>query len=161
MVIIATSISYAHAVGSISGNVTDSTAAVIPGAHVKVQNQGTNEIREVQTDTGGHFTIPLLPIGVYTVTVVDPGFKDVAIKNATLEVQQSLVVDIKMTVATVNNQVDVSGEDQQVQLQISDATLGQVIHADQVGQLPLNGSDFVQLALLSPGTSRGEQPEIS
>jgi hypothetical protein len=157
-VVTAPCVSRAQAVGSISGNVTDSTAAVIPGAHVKVQNQGTNEVREVQTDAGGHFTIPLLPIGVYTVTVVEAGFKDAAIRNATLEVQQSLVVDVKMALASVNNQVEVSGEDHQVQLQASDATLGQVIHADQVGQLPLNGRDFVQLALLSPGTSRGEQP---
>ena len=152
------SVCRAQAVGSISGNVSDTTGAVIPGAQVKVQNQGTNEVRPAVTDAAGHFTVPLLPIGVYSITVVDPGFKDVTLKDTTLEVQQSLVVDIKMSLAGVTNQVNVTGDDQQVQLQTADASLGQVIHADQVGQLPLNGRDFVQLALLSPGTSRGEQP---
>jgi hypothetical protein len=148
----------AQAVGNISGNVADSTGAVIPGAQVKVQNQGTSEVRQVQTDSGGHFSIPLLPIGVYTVTVVNPGFKNVTVKDATLEVQQSMLLDIKMSLESVSSEISVTGENQPVQLQTSDATLGQVIHADQVGELPLNGRNFVQLALLSPGATRGEQP---
>ncbi len=148
----------AQAVGSISGNVSDSTGAVIPGAQVEVQNQGTSEVRSVRTDGAGHFTVPLLPIGIYSVSVSEPGFQEVTIKDATLEVQQNMVVAIKMNAASVTNQVEVMSDESQAQLQTADATLGQVIHADQVAQLPLNGRDFVQLALLSPGTSRGEQP---
>ena len=154
----ASSVCRAQAVGTISGTVSDSTGAVVGGAKVKVQNQGTSEIRELQSDPSGNFTVPLLPTGTYSVTVVDAGFKEVVVKDARLEVQQNLNITVTLVPASVNNQVEVTDEDQQVQLQTSNATLGQVIHAEQVGQLPLNGRDFVQLALLSPGTSRGEQP---
>jgi hypothetical protein len=147
----------AQAVGSISGRVLDPTAAIVPGATVTVINQGTNAERTAQADSGGYFAFPLLPIGAYTVRVTQTGFQPAELKNASLEGQQNVRLEIKLQAATVSSTVDVRAEQSTAAVQRDDATLGQTIHAQQVADLPLNGRDFAQLALLTPGTTRGEQ----
>ena len=57
---------FAQAVGTISGTVTDSTGAVVPGAVVTATNVGTTAVREAVTDQAGRYVLPLLPIGTYT-----------------------------------------------------------------------------------------------
>ncbi len=146
----------AQAVGSISGHVADVSSALVPGATVTAINQGTNAERTAHADSGGYFALPLLPIGTYTVRVVQPGFQTFELKNASLEGQQNLELDIKLRPADVNATVNVEA-DQPNTVQRADSTLGQTIHAEQVADLPLNGRDFAQLALLTPGTTRGEQ----
>ncbi len=147
----------AQAVGSISGRVTDATTAIIPGATVIVINQGTNAQRTAQADSGGYFAFPLLPIGTYTVRVTQNGFQPSELKNASLEGQQNVQLEIKLQAASVSSTVDVQAEQSTAAVQRADATLGQTIHAEQVADLPLNGRNFAQLALLTPGTTRGEQ----
>src|ERR1035441_10506940 len=146
----------AQAVGSISGHVADVSSALVPGATVTAINQGTNAERTAKADSGGYFALPLLPIGTYTVRIVQPGFQTFELKNASLEGQQNLQLDIKLRLADVNATVNVEAE-QTNTVQRADSTLGQTIHAEQVANLPLNGRDFAQLALLTPGTTRGEQ----
>jgi len=146
----------AQAVGSISGRVADVSSAIIPGATVTVINQGTNAERTAQADSSGYFALPLLPIGAYTVRVVQPGFQPFELKNASLEGQQNLELDIKLSSAATTTTVNVEAE-QTNSVQRADSTLGQTIHAEQVADLPLNGRNFAQLALLTPGTTRGEQ----
>ncbi|MDP9051200.1 MAG: carboxypeptidase-like regulatory domain-containing protein [Acidobacteriota bacterium] len=147
----------AQAVGSISGHVVDASSAIIPGATVRAINQGTNAERTAQTDSRGYFAFPLLPIGSYTVRVEQAGFQPAEYKNAALEGQQIVQLEIKLQAAAVTATVNVQAEQSATTVQRADATLGQTIHAEQVADLPLNGRDFAQLALLTPGTTRGEQ----
>lgn len=152
-----THIAGAQATGSISGHVVDATGASIPGATVTVINQNTNAQRTVQTGSGGQFTFALLPIGSYTVRSSGAGFQPIELKNTTLETQASLDLELKLGAAAVSSSVEVQAEQSEAQVVRTDATLGQTIHAEQVADLPLNGRDFAQLALLTPGTARGEQ----
>src|SRR5579875_2454540 len=152
------SMSSAQAVGSISGTITDSTGAVMAHVQVNVKNQGTGEERTVTTDDSGHYMVPLLPVGTYSVTASANGFRSSEDRNVNLEVQQNRTIDLVLQPASVGTEITVSSQEAQVEVQRTDATLGQTIHSEQVAQLPLNGRDFVQLALLGPGTVRGQRP---
>src|ERR1700757_1092149 len=66
---------YGQATGSFEGTVSDKTGSVISGATVKVTSQGTAQTREAKTDDTGHYLIPLVPIGTYTVHVESQGFQ--------------------------------------------------------------------------------------
>jgi hypothetical protein len=146
---------YAQSVGAVSGHVTDSTEASVPGATVTIVNQNTNATRAVKADKSGYFAFELLPIGTYNIHTEFTGFQASELTAIALEGQQSLVVEVKLQPAGVSSVVDVRADPTTVQR--SDATLGQTIHAQEVADLPLNGRDFAQLALLTPGTTRGEQ----
>ena len=153
--VVSTASAFAQSVGSISGTVMDASKASLPGAVVTARNEGTSIVREVVTDASGRYAMPLLPIGTYTVGVSMSGFQPQERTSIVLEVQASLALDFTLDIAGVTSQVTVLGESQVVQLQRSDANLGQLINAQQVAELPLNGRNFVQLALLGPGTVTG------
>jgi hypothetical protein len=146
---------FAQAVGTISGTVTDSTGAVVPGAVVTARNAGTAAVREAVTNTAGRYVLALLPIGSYTVSASMSGFQTAEKSGVTLTVQQSLTLDFGLQMSGLNTEVTVTSQVSEVALQRSDASLGQLINADQVAELPLNGRNFVQLALLGPGTVTG------
>jgi len=146
---------FAQSVGSIAGTVTDASKASVPGAVISARNEGTSAVREVVTDTAGRYAIPLLPIGNYTVTATMSGFQTQERSQVVLEVQGSLTLDFALSISTLATEVTVLSEAAVVQLQRSDASLGQLINAQQVAELPLNGRNFVQLALLGTGTVTG------
>lgn len=140
--------------GNILGVVTDQTGSIVPGAKIIVTDQSTNIQQTLITDSSGRFQALLLPVGTYTVTASASGMKEGELKGIVLETQQSREVNFVLVPATVQQTVTV--EATAVQVERSDATVGQVIHSQQVSQLPLNGRDFVQLAALAPGVTQGE-----
>ncbi|CAN5746159.1 hypothetical protein BH18ACI5_BH18ACI5_15960 [soil metagenome] len=146
---------YAQSVGNISGTVTDESGGGVPGATVTAKNEGTGAVREIVTDGSGRYVLALLPIGSYSVSALMSGFRTEERTNVMLEVQQSLTLDFGLKISSVSSEVTVTSEVATVSLQRSDANLGQLINAQQVAQLPLNGRNFVQLALLGPGTVAG------
>ena len=78
-----------QAAGSFSGNVLDKSGSVVAGATVKVVSQGTGLTRDVKTDSAGHYLIPLLPVGTYTVRVDATGFQSAASQDLPLQVQEA------------------------------------------------------------------------
>jgi hypothetical protein len=142
--------------GSLSGNVEDKTGAVLPGATVTATSQGTGISRTTKTDDAGHFLLPLLPIGIYTLQVSAQGFQTVEEKDIKLQVNESREVNFSLAPAAVQQTVEVSAT--AVAVETANPTLGQVITSQQVAQLPLNGRDFVQLATLAPGTTQETNP---
>ncbi|HXM02109.1 MAG TPA: carboxypeptidase regulatory-like domain-containing protein, partial [Chthoniobacterales bacterium] len=140
--------------GTILGSVTDQSGAAIPGAKVLITNQGTNSQQAVTTDSSGRYEALLLPVGTYTVTVSAAGLKEAVVRNVVLETQQSRELNFALVPGTVQQTVTV--DETAVQVERTDPTLGQVIHSQQVSELPLNGRDFVQLATLAPGVTQGE-----
>ncbi len=147
---------YGQASGSFSGTVTDKTGSVISGATVKATSQGTGFSRESKTDDSGHYLMPLMPIGDYTLRVDSQGFGPVEQKDVRLQVDEHRELDFTVTPASVTSTVEVSATE--VAVQTTNPTLGQVITSQQVAQLPLNGRDFVQLATLTPGTTQETNP---
>jgi Carboxypeptidase regulatory-like domain len=146
----------AQAVGSFQGTVVDKSGSPITGAKVTVTSQGTGAIREAETDETGHYTVNLLPVGVYTVRVEFKGFQPAESKDIKLQVDEQRELDFSLSPATVSSTVEVVANE--VAVETANPTLGQVITSQQVSQLPLNGRDFVQLATLTPGTTQETNP---
>ncbi len=147
---------HGQATGSFSGTVSDNSGAVLSGAKVIVTAQATNISRDALTDDTGHFLIPLLGVGDYTIKVDAKGFKPSEAKNVRLQIDEHRELDFKLVPASVSTSVEVNATE--VAVQTSNPTLGQVITSEQVAELPLNGRDFVQLATLTPGVTQETNP---
>ena len=149
---------WAQANGSFSGTVSDKSGSVIPNAKVSIHSQGTGIERSATTDSSGHYTVPLLPVAIYNVEVSAPSFQTVQQNDVKLQVDEHREIDFSMSPATVSEKVEVQAGTEEIQVQTTNPTLGQVINEQQVAQLPLNGRDFVQLATLTPGTTQETNP---
>jgi hypothetical protein len=147
---------YSQANGSFSGTVTDKTGSVIAGATVKITSQGTGLTREAKSDGSGHYVLPLLPVSVYTIRVEFQGFQTTEQKDVRLQVDEQREIDFALNPASVSSTVEVSANE--VAVETTNPSLGQVITEQQVAQLPLNGRDFVQLASLTPGATQETNP---
>src|SRR3954462_9077206 len=133
---------------TITGTVTDSGGAVIPGATVTITNLATNvTITQPTTETGSYLLVNLIP-GKYQVEVELTGFKRVS-QVVTLEVGQRARVDARLEVGTLSETVTV-GETTQL-LNSNDATLGTVIPQFQVSNLPVAIRNWDDLLALVPG----------
>jgi hypothetical protein len=143
--------SFAQATASFSGTVTDKSGSALVGANVKVTSTTTGFQREIRTDQTGHFLVPLLPVGIYTVRVDDAGFQSAASVDQRLQIDEAREVNFSLSPATVQESVLVTGD--AASIETGSPSLGQVITAQQVSQLPLNGRNFVQLATLTAGVT--------
>jgi hypothetical protein len=142
--------------GRIGGTVVDASGSAVPGAKVTITSQGTAITRTAETGASGEYLVPLLPVGVYSLAVEKASFKLEETKNITLQVNENRKVDITLSPGLTSEQVEVSANP--VAVNTTDATVGQVITAEQVADLPLNGRNFVQLATLGPGTVSTTDP---
>ena len=147
---------YGQATGSFSGTVTDKSGSNIPGATLTATSQATGLARTGKTDESGHYVIPLVPVGTYTVRVDSSGFQSSETKGLTLDVNQALELNFTLAPANVTTTVEVSAN--AVAAETSNPSLGQVITSQEVSQLPLNGRDFVQLATLTAGATAETNP---
>jgi hypothetical protein len=151
--LIGASVSLLHAQagsGTIVGTVSDASGAVIPLASVRVVDQNTGTAREVTANAQGYYVIPSLPPAVYDVTVNSRGFAPFRRTNVTLLADQHLTVDIQMQVAGSSQTVSVS-DIPTTQVDATTSTLSQVIEQKRIVDLPLDGRNPVQLAVLVPG----------
>ncbi len=136
--------------GSISGTITDASGAVVPGVKISIIAVATNQKKEVTTDGAGRYTSGPLRPGEYRIEAAQTGFKHLVTKNFVLQIQQSAVMDLSLEVGGAQEQVTVSEAPPLVQT--ADASQGSVIEQERVSSMPLNGRDYLQLALLSEGT---------
>ena len=141
---------FAQTLGTITGEVKDSTGAVIPGATVTVVNKATNATRPTATNEVGLFDLPALPPGLYTVKCELEGFRT-STRDVELQVQQTVKVNFTLEQGTVSEMVTVTGQSPLVETQ--NATIGTVIENRRIVELPLNGRNYLQLVALSPNVS--------
>jgi hypothetical protein len=136
----------------IVGTITDPAGAFVANATVTVTDAATGRVVTAATGATGEYVINALPIGKYHVEVKQQGFKSAA-AEVTLEVDQVLEISLKLEPGSASTTVDVTSEVPLVDTATS--STGEVIQGSQVVELPLNGRNFTQLALLTPGVSRG------
>jgi hypothetical protein len=137
------------ATGRIFGTVYDQQGAVVADSQITVTNTATQVARTSTTDHEGHFQILALPIGNYTLRAEHSGFRTVISAEQKLFINQALRIDIKMEVGTANEKVEVGAEAAPVET--VNATLGQSVTGRTLTNMPLNGRDMLDLALLQPG----------
>jgi hypothetical protein len=140
--------------GSIGGTITDASGSAVGGVQIQVENPDTGFQRSTNSLDNGTYTLPQLPPGVYNVTIQKSGFATATRKDFRLLVNQAATMDYSLSVAAVNETVEVTGAPPP--LNTTNATLGDVIQHEQIVDLPLNGREFTQLALLAPGAAPQE-----
>ncbi|MFN2532937.1 MAG: carboxypeptidase regulatory-like domain-containing protein [Pyrinomonadaceae bacterium] len=141
----------AQTTGSIYGSVTDQSGAVVNGGNVTVSNPRTSLKRTVTTDANGAYVFPVLPVGLYDMSVEAQGFKPTEQRSLDLQVEANLRVDFKLEVGQITERVVVTTETPQVDT--VSATLGAVVEEKRIAELPLNGRNFLQLGLLQAGVT--------
>ena len=142
-------VSSAQTTAVLNGTVSDGSGAVVPGVSVTVTNAETGIQREAVTDSTGSYDIRLLPPGTYNIAVKKDGFRQLTRESVRLEVNQVARIDFTMQLGAVTEAVEVSAS--APMLESSNSSVGQVIETKAVSDLPLNGRNFAQLAILSPG----------
>ena len=155
-VTLGTSLLFGQATASFSGTISDKAGAVISGAGVRVTSQATGLTRDVKTDDSGHYIVPLLPVGFYSIQVKAEGFGAAEQKDIRLQVDEQRELNFTLQPASVSTSVEVNATE--VAVETSTPSLGQVITSEEVSELPLNGRNFVQLATLTPGTTASTSP---
>ncbi|GAA3749125.1 TonB-dependent receptor [Terriglobus aquaticus] len=139
----------ATATGSVVGVVTDPSGAAIAGASVTVTAKGTNAERKTTTNGAGQYRFDLLPAGDYMVHVTAAGFATTDTSNLTLQVGATTTANVPLTTGSVNTTVDVATVNQLLDAEKTDSSTN--VTPQQVQELPLNGRDFANLAILAPG----------
>jgi Carboxypeptidase regulatory-like domain/TonB-dependent Receptor Plug Domain len=145
--------------GTILGSVTDPSGAYVAGATVKVKNLGTGLERTTVTSADGSYSVPELPIGSYSVTVSQTGFKTFVATGVPVDVATERRVDAALNTGAVTTQIEVSAEDLPM-VETTSNELGGVITSEAVANMPVNGRDYTKLIYLNPGVA-GSPDQIS
>lgn len=135
---------------SVSGTVVDEQGAAIPGAMVTVRHTDTNVAGEVPTDDQGRFRVSYLRVGPYEITVRQPGFAP-ATRRLTLTAGGAFDLPVTLDIAGVDAAVTVTAE--ATVLEAARSQIAGTISQAEVKNLPLNGRNFLDLALLVPGVA--------
>src|SRR5881296_3578781 len=138
---------------SVQGLVTDTSGAIVPGATVTLTNVGTGVSRSVTTNESGNYSFPLIQVGNYDLKVEMTGFKTETVKSIRVETAAQVREDVKLQVGQVSETVEVTAS--AVTLNTENATTGGVIENKRIIDLPLNGRNVVNLAVLVPGVQYG------
>ncbi|HEY8559689.1 MAG TPA: TonB-dependent receptor [Pyrinomonadaceae bacterium] len=136
---------------TLSGTVEDANGAAIKGATVSTRNLETGQIQTAVADAAGRFRFSYLPVGGYEVRAAADGFEP-ARRNLTATIGQPLEIAFELAIKNVAAQVDVSAGEAVVEP--SRTQIAETILPKDVEQLPLNGRNYLDLALLVPGVSR-------
>ena len=140
----------AQLTATITGTVSDSTGAVLPGASVIALNEDTGISRTVEADAAGRYSALVLPLGNYRVTASLAGFQTEVRSGIALTVGRQAVVNFELPVGVITQTVEVTGEAPLVETR--KGSMGEVIESATITELPLNGRDLAQLITLQTGT---------
>jgi hypothetical protein len=132
------------------GTVTDAQEAAIPDANVTLTSLETGVARSMKTNQAGIYEFSRVRPGNYSIKVEQPGFKTYVQSPIVLEVEQRARADVRLEVGEISTVVSVEAEE--LRVQVESASLGSVVAARNIAELPLNGRFFLDLAMIQPGT---------
>ena len=139
----------------LTGTVTDSTGAVLPGVTVTAVHQASGNRFTTVTDEGGVYRMPVR-VGAYQIVAELQGFTTVTRTRRQLLVGQTATVNVQLAPSTVQETVTVTAE--APLLQLTTSSLGGNVDPRQVQELPVNGRNWMALALLAPGSRTNARP---
>ena len=140
---------FGQSTGTISGMVTDPSGAVIAGAQITIKSTQTGLERKLISDAAGNYAAASLQPGNYAVMASASGFSNFTIKSVELAVDQKTTINIPMGLISAGETVQVESSAPLIDTQ--SITVGQVIDAQTVQDIPLNGRHFLDLTVLTPG----------
>jgi Carboxypeptidase regulatory-like domain/TonB dependent receptor len=137
--------------GSICGTIKDPSGNVVTNAHVSVKEVNEGFSYETHTDNKGRYTFAVLPIGSYVLHVEAAEFGDYERRDITLDTNAALTLNASLTVGAVSQSVTVT--DDTLHVETESTQLGQVITAEQMTSVPLDGRSYTDLLSLQPGVT--------
>src|SRR3989475_2989221 len=149
LLVVGAELVWAQVTATISGKVEDASGAAVGGAIVAVKNLETAAIRTVTTDEMGNYRLLSLPVGSQEVRAEKPGFRAAVRTGISLAVGQEAVVNLKLEVGELAQEVSVSAETPLVDT--TTASVSGLVAEREIKDLPLNGRSFDNLIALNPG----------
>ncbi len=146
-------------VASVSGTIVDRSGGLVPSVQVTVINTDTNEKYETKTNNAGVYNVPSVKPGHYRILVTKPGFKQIDLRDVTLNVQDSVNRNFTLDLGGVSETVIVNAGDA-LNINTTDASVSTVVDQTYVKNMPLNGRSFQDLILLTPGAVT-QTPQVS
>lgn len=137
--------------GTVLGTVSDSSGAAVANAMVTIQDEKTGLVLQQPAKDNGSYVFNALKVGTYTVKVSAAGFEPEVLQHLVVNIQQNLLVNIKLKPGQVTATVTVNGGEDTLQTQ--DPSVGQVVNEYMIDNIPLNGRNYTLLAQLAPGTT--------
>lgn len=148
------------ATGSIQGIVTDKSGAIVPNATVTATNPATGLSRKVSSNSEGLYDLPDLPPGTYNVIAEAEGFAKYAAESVVLTVNSERTLNVELNPGSSTETITVTTAAPVVD--VVSSTVAPVVNARTIVDLPLNGRDWGQLAVLQPGVAPARtQPAVS
>ncbi len=147
--LVASALAWAQVSASISGHVEDASGAAVSGVSVTIASQETGATRTVTTDGAGNYSALALPVGPQEIRASKTGFKTEIRSGVRLAVGQDAVVNLKLEVGELSQQVTVTAEAPVVNTTTS--SVSGLVGEREVKDLPLNGRSFDNLIALNPG----------
>jgi hypothetical protein len=135
--------------GSVSGTVRDASNAVVPNATVRAANIDTGVRQHMATNEQGFYSFPDLPVGRYNIVIEGKGFKPYQRTGIRIDTNRALIVDAVLEIGAPTQAVTV--RESAVHVETSDTQMGQVIGAENIVAVPLNGRSYTDLLALQPG----------
>jgi hypothetical protein len=135
----------------LTGSITDPSSAAVPGAKVVARNLETGQRSEVTTTGSGLFTLPDLPVGSYEVTISHDGFETIVHTGITLLTGQTVDLSASMRIGQTGSVVNITAAAPLVQSTTSEVQMA--VNSRQMADLPLNGRNAFDLAVLAPGAT--------
>jgi hypothetical protein len=135
--------------GGLSGVVSDETGGVLTNVEIVIRNQDTNGSRTIHSDEAGRYYVPHLAPGIYQISAAHKGFQSLVLKDIAVSVGQEAVVNLTLQVGGIAIETIVVGGSDLVETR--DAAVSGLMSKEFIRELPLNGRDVNQLALLEPG----------
>jgi hypothetical protein len=135
--------------GSVTGQVTDASGAVVVGASVTAENTATSVKTAAKTNGSGVYSIRFLPIGNYTVTTAATGFSSQKVPPFAIEIDETVKINVSLQIGT-SSTVTVESDTHPI-LDTTDSTIGNTLSANEIANIPLNGRNFSSLTLFQPG----------
>jgi hypothetical protein len=136
---------------AIEGTITDSSAAIVPGATVTLTNEETSVSQSNTTTANGYYRFPALGGGLYTIRVSLTGFKSVVQEHIRLQAAETKTINLALEVGATEEQVTVRAETPLVET--AQGRVSGLIDESQVKDLPLVGRNFFNLVVLTPGVT--------
>ncbi len=137
--------------GSIQGTIADPTGAVVQNGEVTLTDTATGVQHKTASGADGLYSLPNIPIGIYNLDIVAPGFQHYTQAHIVLEVGSSISINVSLSVGAPDQRVEVKSEG--LALQTEDSSFKQTIDQQTVTEMPLNGRQMTALITLSGGST--------
>ncbi|MGH9741898.1 MAG: TonB-dependent receptor, partial [Candidatus Acidiferrum sp.] len=150
---------HAQTTSTIEGIVKDHQGLAIAGAQVQISGNTLGVTKSVTTDAEGGYHIPTLPAGTYILTVSRPGFDTQVIKNLEITLNRTVTYNVVLEVGTVQQKVEVTGEIPL--LETTSSSTGSTVLPQDIGNMPINGRNYLDLLQLVPGVGINRQADLN